>query len=819
MIRVAGPALTQRIYERLCLASALVIGLVVIPANAVQRLPWEVNGLAAAFAILSVVLYRSSRRGHCYPSAFLAGMVLAITFMWFPNAGSIGSIPLCFLPAVTYAAIFFRGRVRAAVVCLIVADALALMAIEHFHPELLTPFVDDTARQLDLALGITLSAFLTAIMLWVATDAYDNEQRSREATVTALAEAREEFARLFQMNPDAVYLVDPAVPEYVDVNHGFERLSGWSKAEVVGRNAQDIRSWVDLDERDRCYAELARQGYLQNFVSRFRRRDNSEIWGSTSAAWIDISSRRLLLLTTRDITTQVEAQRRDAESRALLAALIDSTSDGVWQVEPTRFAFSAFNAAFAERFRREWGAPPVLGKTLEELISPEIAATWRQHYERTLADGPFSFEYAHADGKRTAHVSLSPVTHEGEVFGVSVFSRDITRLKTAARERAQIQQQLLQSQKMESLGSLAGGVAHDFNNMLTAIMGYAEMLLSDEPAAERRAALQAITQAATRSRELTGKLLAFGRRGKNIVQAVDLGAVVRDSTAMLRPSFRADVIVDLDCKGRRVVDGDPSQMSQVVVNLCINANEAMPSGGRLTISTADLTLDDASAEQAGVPAGAYVQLCVSDTGIGMAENVRARVFEPFFTTKVGGQLRGTGLGLSTVYGIVQSHGGNIVVDSAEGRGTTFTCYLPMGRLELEAPKAPPSVSTGTGVILIAEDEDLVRRLLVAATESCGYRALAAIDGEDAVRVFAAHQQEITGVVLDLKMPRKSGTAAFHEIRALAPQIPVLICSGYGDNEEAQKLITLGARGLLAKPFGIAELAAHLSRMSAPGVRV
>ncbi len=816
-MKAAAEGLTRRIYQRLCLTGALVIFLVIVPANLLQRMPWTVDALSAGFGVVSLWLYRLARRGRCYPAEFLAGMVLTITLSWFPNAGAVGSIPFFFLPAVTYTVIFFRGRARLVITLLIIADGLGLMLFEQLYPSLATPFVSADAMRVDLAVGLGLSALLTALMLWVVTDAYDEERRHREGTLAALDEAREEFARLFQMNPDAVYLVDMSGPAYVDINHGFERLTGWNKPEAVGRNALDLDLWVDHAERRRFYEELERNGYLQNFLARFRRRDRVEFWGSTSASWVEMSGRRLLLLTTRDVTQRIDAQRRDAESRALLSALIDSTNDGVWQVEPTRFAFTAFNAAFAERFQREWGVELALGRTLDELASPEVAATWRAFYERALADGPFSTEYVFDDGQRTSLVSLSPVTSDGEVFGVSVFSRDITALKRAAKERAAVEQQLLQSQKMEGLGSLAGGVAHDFNNMLTAIMGYTEMLLTDDPDAGRRRSLQAIMQAATRSRELTGKLLAFGRRGKNIVQAMDLGAIVRDSIAMLRPSLSADVAIDLGLDHASSVDGDPSQMTQVIVNLCINANEAMPHGGTLSVSGRDVTLDAARGELIGVPPGEYVELRVSDTGIGMTDDVRVRVFEPFFTTKVGGQVQGTGLGLSTVYGIIQSHNGSIVVESTPGDGTSFMIYLPKGQLALDRPDVPTverPVASGTGVILVAEDEPMVRALLVATIQGLGYRALAAADGEEAVTLFRSRHLDITGVLLDLKMPRRDGASAFREIRAIDPAIPVLICSGYGDNEEAQSLITLGAIGLLAKPFSLAELSAHLGKLSA-----
>ena len=267
---VAGVELTQRVYERLCLTSVLVIGFIVTPVNLLQRLPWEVTAVAGAFGVASLVLYSLARRGHCYPFVFLSAMVIAINGIWFPNDGAFGSAPFYFLPAAAYAVIFFRGAKRLAIVTFIGVDGLALMWLQSIHPEWLAVFETPQTQLVDLATGFALCVLLTVVMLWIVTTGYDREHLSREATLAALDEAREEFARLFQMNPDAVYLVDPALPAYVDVNHGFERLTGWNKPEVIGRSGHDLRVWVDPADRDRLDHELAHHGYAQNFLARHR---------------------------------------------------------------------------------------------------------------------------------------------------------------------------------------------------------------------------------------------------------------------------------------------------------------------------------------------------------------------------------------------------------------------------------------------------------------------------------------------------------------------------------------------------------------------
>ncbi|MGC4081043.1 MAG: ATP-binding protein [Vicinamibacterales bacterium] len=512
-------------------------------------------------------------------------------------------------------------------------------------------------------------------------------------------------------------------------------------------------------------------------------------------------------MTTRDVTEQIEAERSVAESRAQLSTLIDSTDDLVWLVDPVDFTLTIFNKAFATFLRARLQVDARRGLHVTEIVPPEAVEEWRAFYRRALDEGPFTIEYEVPGHDMVMLHSFSPVRVDGRTTGIAVFGKDITTLKREEMQREQMELQLMEAQKMESLGSLAGGVAHDFNNMLGGIMGYADMLLDEETDPRKRKDLEAILQAASRSAELTRKLLAFGRRGQNIVEPVDLNAIARDSIAMLRPSFRQDVVVDLQLDATWTIDGDPSQMNQLVVNLCINTNEAMPAGGRLTLRTADVTIDDSAVDR---QAWEYVELAVEDTGVGMPDDVRSRIFEPFFTTKVRGSSPGTGLGLSTVYGIVHLHHGTIDVDSTPGEGSRFVIRFPRGtRQPASAPEKGPA--RGEGLVLVVEDEPLLRRFASAALARLGYDSITAQDGEEAITLFRAQHQQLAGVLLDLKMPRKSGREAFLAFQEIDPGVPVLICSGYGDNEEAQGLISLGARGLLPKPYRVADLAERLGQ--------
>ena len=453
----------------------------------------------------------------------------------------------------------------------------------------------------------------------------------------------------------------------------------------------------------------------------------------------------------------------------------------------------------------------------QDLAAEPAMAPWRDkallHGLRALSALPIRLQgrpvaafmvYAREPGVfREPEVALLEKAASELSFGLARFATE--------SEKAKLQEQLIQSQKLESLGSLAGGVAHDFNNMLGGIMGYAELLLGSEPLPARRKYLQAILAAATRSAELTRKLLAFGRRGRNLTESVDLQAMIRDCLLMMRPTIPASIQVVLDVETCPPVDGDPSQIHQVLMNLCINAIEAIPERGTLTLASRLRDVSPATHPDLLLPAGTYLELAVADTGLGMTREVQQRIFEPFFTTKNSSGETGTGLGLSTAYGIIHAHGGAISVASVRGKGTTFRVFLPVGRLAPAPPEAPAPPGPGRGLVLLAEDEPILRDLAATVLESLGYDVVQAEDGIEAVEAYRRHHPRLRAVLLDLKMPRMGGREAFQAMRGLDPRVPVIVCTGYGENEEVQELLSQGAFGMLAKPYQIAALAEKLNQ--------
>jgi nitrogen-specific signal transduction histidine kinase/CheY-like chemotaxis protein len=381
---------------------------------------------------------------------------------------------------------------------------------------------------------------------------------------------------------------------------------------------------------------------------------------------------------------------------------------------------------------------------------------------------------------------------------------------TDVTERKKLEERFLQAQKLESVGRLAGGVAHDFNNLLTVINGYSEVMLSQLPAGDSlRRYADAIQQAGTRAAALTEQLLAFSRKQVTQPRALGLNSVVADAERLLLRLVRENIemITRLDAVADHVM-ADPSQLHQVVMNLVVNARDAMPSGGRLVISTANR---EVTGDQAGeMTPGQYVVLSVADTGTGMDEETRLHAFEPFFTTKDRG--KGTGLGLSTVYGIVQQSGGFIRLESEVGKGATFHIYLPQVTAALEPLLTPPARSLplqGSQTVLIAEDEALVRELAVDTLSALGYRVLAASDGDEAFRIATEYTGPIHILLTDIVMPGMDGGILAERLTALRPGLKVIYTSGYTDDVAGARRVLDAGAPYLPKPFTPATLGEKL----------
>ena len=530
------------------------------------------------------------------------------------------------------------------------------------------------------------------------------------------------------------------------------------------------------------------------------------------------ADRRMLRLA-RNLESQVgqmlmrrRAERTQATQLGLLNATLESTPAGVLVVDPR-----GRTVVTNDKFLTMWSIPDELRETHDDsrLLAHAVGQVCKprvflQRIQQLVAS-PEEEGYDEVDllDGRTFERFTQPMrTGERTAGRVWVF-RDVTPQRHAERERAKLEEQLLQSQKMEAIGKLAGGVAHDFNNLLTVILGHSqivqEMLDLDSPLRE---GLEQIRKAGERASELTQQLLAFSRRQMRAPRVIDLAATVRSMEVMLRRVIGEDVELVTRCGERpSVVKADSGQIEQVILNLAINARDAMEGGGCLTIGTGVTDLDGDERRVADLPPGRYAVMTFEDTGCGMSAEIRRQVFEPFFTTKEAG--KGTGLGLSTVYGIVRQSNGHVGLESEPGLGTVFTIFLPWidAALQRDATGSSAEAMTpGAGTVMVVEDEPMVRKLARDVLDMHGYCVLEASHGPQALEIAGAHSGVIDIVVTDVVMPRMNGVELYRRLRAMRPDVAVLFMSGYARNVVGQAGAFPEGTAYLQKPFKPRELA-------------
>lgn len=388
------------------------------------------------------------------------------------------------------------------------------------------------------------------------------------------------------------------------------------------------------------------------------------------------------------------------------------------------------------------------------------------------------------------------------------------QLKREARERQRLEDQLRQAQKMEAIGQLAGGIAHDFNNILGGIMGYASVLKAESSPGDRTyEAAATIEMAAERAAGLTRQLLGFARKGKFRTVAVDLHTTISEVIEILLKTLDEGIRTELDLVAdRSVVRGDPGQLHQVIMNLAVNARDAMSEGGLFTIRTRVDTLEDGyEGPDPSMKSGNYLVVSATDSGCGIPLEAQEHIFEPFFTTKGPGA--GTGMGLATAYGIVKNHGGSILVDSEEGRGTTFMVFLPLADNQATETDGPISEDPqpGSGHILLVDDESLIRDVASAMLRRLGYQVTVVSNGQEALEHYRKNPRDVDLVLLDMTMPEMSGRDCFHRLREMDPSVRVVLSTGFGQAGMAQEIVDEGMMGFVQKPYDLAVLSRVIRR--------
>jgi PAS domain S-box-containing protein len=643
----------------------------------------------------------------------------------------------------------------------------------------------------------------------------------RKRVEEALRESEEKFRLLFEKSPDATLLFDEDT--CIDCNEAGLKLIHWvSKEQLIGSHPPDFAPERQPDgrlssEKSKEHREILLKEGAVNFEWLSRAPDGREFWRDVSQTIVPIQGKRITFSISRDITERKKAVEALRTTRLQLSEAMDLANIVYWEIDPTCETF-IFNdplyALHSTTAEREGGYTMAVEEYGKRFIHPDDLLLFQQTIEkiRSGTAPEFSADFEHRIIRRDGEVrhilarSRGMRDSSGLIARYYGASQDITKRKEAEEENSRLQSQLLQAQKMEAIGTLAGGVAHDFNNILSVITGFANLAqMSTAKNARLRPYIDQVVISAERAAELTQSLLAFSRKQNITLAPRDINSLVRSTAKLLERLLHEDIKLKLQLTDKRVIaEADVTQMDQVLMNLATNARDAMPHGGSFLIRT-DVANLDKSFERAhgfGKP-GTYVHLSVSDTGMGMDEKTTARIFEPFFTTKEAG--KGTGLGLASVYGVVKQHGGYITVTSRPLKGTTFDIYLPMVEMREYSAAAGPAVKGGHETILVVEDDSDVRRLVTQALSDQGYAILEAADGDSAIRTFKKHRRAIGLIIIDVVVPGRNGKEVLDEITRTDPGIKAIFMSGYTGDIIVGKGVKEESVDFLQKPLSVPSL--------------
>ena len=696
-------------------------------------------------------------------------------------------------------------------------DALAL--IKQFRPELpmilMTGTIGDELAVESIKAGVTdyvLKGQLARLPM--ALHRAQEERALKEAEMRALGALRESeqhYRTLVQNAPEAILVLDAGKNCFIDCNNKAMKLFQLAREQLLSRTPADLSPPLQPDGSTSIEAaaqrvELALQGHVPRFEWTYRNSAGADI--PCEVHLVRLSSpgenRKLIRGSILDITERKLADAALRASEARYRSLVNNATYGIYWVA-TEGKLLFVNPALVRMLGYDSSAEVLaLGSTMGLFCDPKARAAVRNaFFETGRVDA--TVDWKRKDGK-TIHVRLNghdAVDPESGERCIETIVEDVT-------ERQNLEKQLANAQKFEAIGQLAGGIAHDFNNMIGAILGWADIGLEETEAGSRlHRHFEKVHQQGKRAADLTKQLLAFARRQILEPRNVDLNKTVVETLNLLEKILGSNIEIRANLSPElAVVRADPVQMEQVVMNLCINARDAMPQGGSLILDTSNMTYDEQyCASQALARPGSYAMLSVTDSGTGMDAATLDRIFEPFFTTKEVG--KGTGLGLATIYGIVRQHNGFVHVYSELGIGSTFRIYLPAAEVAADSPassEARQPVRGGTETLLIAEDHEGLRHLAVETLSGLGYEVIVANDGEQALAEFKRNRSRIRLILLDVVMPRLSGPEVYERICADSPGFPVVFATGYSADIALLQKAQAGGLTILQKPYAPCDLA-------------
>ncbi len=633
----------------------------------------------------------------------------------------------------------------------------------------------------------------------------------------ALKDREEKFRAIFTQAVNLLGLID-LKGKQVEVNDASAAFVGVMPARLIGNFFWENPWWSHSQKEQQAIRESIQRG-VKGEISAFETtcRDHAGMIHHLDYSLKPIRDARgrvkMLLAEGRDITDRKEMEEIVRESENNYRTIFEAVHDGIFVQDLKSGEILDANLKGLEIFGYRSKAE-IRGLTLGDFSSDEPPYTTDNalnYIRKAASDGPQIFVWLGQKKDRERiwlEVSLKRTSLRKQDCIIAVV-RDITERIREEEEKKKLELQIQQALKMEAIGTLAGGIAHDFNNLLMGIQGYTSlMLLNAEPGQPCYQRLKAIEQQVLSGADLTKQLLGFARRGRYEVKTTDMNELVRRTASMFGRTKKEIRIQEKYYDGLWPVEVDQGQLEQALLNLFVNAWQAMPGGGTLYLETDNVVLDETYVKPYQIKMGPYAKLSVTDTGVGMDGKTRQRIFEPFFTTKE--MRRGTGLGLASTYGIIKGHGGLINVYSEPGHGTTFNIYLPAsdkgGPVEQQLSQ---EIKIGQETILLVDDENIIVEVTQEILEELGYEVLVARNGEEAIEIYQSHQKRIDLVILDMIMPGMGGGEVYDRLRDMNPDVQVILSSGYSINGEAMEIMDRGVRFFLQKPFTVMDLSARV----------
>ena len=635
--------------------------------------------------------------------------------------------------------------------------------------------------------------------------------RGKMVDLAELKESERRFRTIFEAAPIAIAMADPH-GYFLEVNSSFQSILGYNQNEIKQLNFSDITHPDDRPKTSQL-SQKVRDGKINFYRTekRYLRKDGQSVRMIVRATAVKDRNKdiKYWLSLMEDISERKKAEQTIRESEEKYRNILDGIEEGYFEVD-CRGNPTFFNEAMSKILG--YSADELLVKKFRDYTSPKTAQKLTQIFSKIYETGRparvLNYEVVTKDGtKKILYLSASLMRDaDRKPIGFRGIVQDVTDQLVAEKQREQLATQMLHAQKMEAIGTLAGGIAHDFNNLLMGFQGNLSLMLMDVgPKNPHYNYLTSMEDYVKRGSELTRQILGFARGGKSEVKSIDLNDLLEKSSEMFSRTKKEIPIHKKFQKDLWPVEVDRGQIEQVLLNLFVNAWQAMPAGGKLFLETENLVLgEDDLQKHYTLDPGKYVRVSVTDTGAGMDKPTRERIFEPFFTTKEVG--RGTGLGLASAYGIIKNHNGVIDVESEVDQGTTFRIYLPISNNKvLMKNTAGGKAYKGRETILLVDDEEMIADIGKRMLEKLGYRVLLAESGINALNVYENHRDSIDMIILDMIMPGMGGSETFDRLKAMDPSIRVLLSSGYSLNGQASQIMKRGCNGFIQKPFNIEQI--------------